>query len=344
MLIVMNKVISLILLLALASCTSCNTNTGNISDLKPGTTITDAHFEKMQIAPGEEYTLSQIDGAGMITYFYITDGRGGIEAPNIVLRVYWDGLDVPSINVPLADFFGSIKNINVDYESKYLTLSHYCYQCYFPMPFSKGAKFVLYNDGTEIYNRSVAWNIEAVVGAEYAHNKSRFHAFYNRSNPTNGSHTILDIEGRGHYVGNIMHVYTLSPHWWGEGDTDFVLDGKTMKHSPGTEDEYGGCWEFGEKYSYQTCGYIIGGIPMEDYISYSGHNRMYRWYDSNPVRFRKSLKVTIENQYWSFTKGTLWAKDDYTTVAYYYLEGAQGVDLLPYEQRASATKAELVEL
>ena len=110
------------------------------------------------------------------------------------------------------------------------------------------------------------------------------------SGPTlhdDGLHTILDVHGSGHYVGNFLQVFTRYAGWWGEGDTIFDLDGKTMTHTPGTEDEYGSCWEFGHTFSYMYAGYIQNE---------AGKNRMYRWYVTNPVRFQKSLKVVIQNQ------------------------------------------------
>lgn len=335
--------------LLFASCTSIPNvqNYGNISDLKSGTTATNCNWGRVEIAPGEEHLLAQIDGAGMIDYFYITDGRGGIQSPNLVLRIYWDGSEKPSVNVPLADFFGSLRNINVDYESQFMTVRHNCHQCYFPMPFSNGAKVVLYNDGPEPYIHDVAYNVEVLKDNSFVNNKSRFHAFYNRSNPTNGTHTILNVTGRGHYVGNFLHVYTGSRRWWGEGDTDFILDGTEMKHTPGTEDEYGACFDFGGKFSYMTCGYIMGGKLIDEAnqeYSYTGHNRMYRWYSSNPVRFTKSLKVTVQNQYcapntpYDF-KGQQGANDDYSSVAYFYLEGAQPSELMPLSSRTEDTKA-----
>ena len=54
-----------------------------------------------------------------------------------------------------------------------------------------------------------------------------------------------------------------------------------ITHSPGTEDEYGACWGFGNTYSYLYCGYLQND---------KGRNRMYRWYLSNPVRFQESLQ------------------------------------------------------
>lgn len=320
---------------------------GDISILTDGVSQTMCSWGHVEIGPGEEYQLASFDGAGAIRYFYITDGTGGIQSRNVVLRMYWDGNDYPSVNVPLADFFGAVGGKVIEYESLFLSIHHNCHQCYLPMPFSNGARITLYNDGDEIYSRNVAYNFDCVADAAYKNNRSRFHASWSRSNPTNGLHTILDVVGHGHYVGNILQVFTKSERWWGEGDTDFIIDGKAMKHSPGSEDEYGSCFDFGGRYSHLACGYIQGGVLVDEQTqqySYHGNNRAYRWYASNPVRFRKSLKVTIQNQYsnpsvsYDF-KGQQEANDDYTSVAYYYLEGGHKVDLAPYSERVKTTEA-----
>ena len=149
------------------------------------------------------------------------------------------------------------------------------------------------------------------AGRQFAREKSRLRCAWRRSNPTkDGLHPILDVRGRGHYVGNFLQVHTKFDGWWGEGDTIFHRDGKKITHTPGTEDEYGACWGFGNTYSYLYSGYLQND---------KGNNRMYRWYLPNPVRFRESLKVEIQNQHDNGTPTTTDA-DDYTSIAYWYQE------------------------
>ena len=66
---------------------------------------------------------------------------------------------------------------------------------------------------------------------------------------------------------------------------------------------------------------------------------MYRWYLPNPVRFRESLKVEIQNQHDNGTPTTTDA-DDYTSIAYWYQESPKkAVSLQPYAERTAASKA-----
>src|SRR5262249_28330303 len=105
-------------------------------------------------------------------------------------------------------------------------------------------------------------------------------------------------------------------------------DGEAMTHSPGTEDEYGSCWDFIHTYQYVYSGYL----QME-----GGLNRMYRWYLANPVRFQKSLKVEIQNQRYDGAQGP--SSDDYTSVAFWYQDGPHAAPQLPaYSERIAPSR------
>jgi hypothetical protein len=272
--------------------------------------VSRSHVEYHQVVvpKGKEVVLADLKGPGKVTYWYITDDTGGRWYPGLVLKVFWDEESDPSINVPLADFFGAMGGRTIDYESRPMQINHLSYMCYLPMPFSERARFVLLNDGARDYSQSVAYGIDCEQSEEFAREKSRLHCQWRRSNPTKeGMHTILEANGRGHYVGNFLQVYTRYGGWWGEGDTIFHVDGKTMTHTPGTEDEYGSCWGFGKPFQSACCGYLENS---------GGQNRMYRWYLANPVRFQQSLKVEIQNQ--RYEKGQIPSRDDYTSVAFWY--------------------------
>lgn len=298
--------------------------------LRPAVYQVHVEYHQVAIGPGKEVLLGDLQGPGKVTYFYITDGTQGRFYPGLVLKVIWDDEAEPSISVPLADFFGAIGAKTIDYQSAPMQINHACFMCYLPMPFSRRARFVLANDGRQDYRQNMAWGIDYERGQEFAGEKSRLHACWRRSNPTSQAvHTILDVRGRGHYVGNFLQVHTWYKGWWGEGDTIFHLDGKAMTHSPGTEDEYGACWGFGHTYSFLYSGCLE--TEKEDH-------RMYRWYLANPVRFKQSLKVEIQNQRWA--KGQVPSQDDYTSVAFWYQEEPhRPFGLQPLAERVGASKA-----
>ncbi len=287
-------------------------------------------YHQLQVGKGQEVVLADLKGPGKVTYFYITDDTQVHWYPGLVLKVFWDDETEASIQTPLSDFFGAIGGKTIDYQSVPMQINHACYMCYLPMPFAKRARFILANDGNALYSQNVAYGIDYEQGASFAEEKSRLHCAWRRSNPVkDGVNTILEVRGRGHYVGNFLQVHTQFSGWWGEGDTIFHLDGKLMTHTPGTEDEYGSCWGFEHLYSYLYSGYL----QME-----KGDHRMYRWYVANPVRFQESLKVEIQNQRWE--NGQVPSRDDYTSVAFWYQEEPhQSFALQPFSERTATSLA-----
>src|SRR6185295_15199905 len=115
---------------------------------------------------------------------------------------------------------------------------------YFPMPFRKGLKIEVTNDGPETLGElfyQVTYSLQPVP-----EDAGYLHATWRRSMTTreNPEHVILDgVEGRGHYVGTYLVWNQLSNNWWGEGEVKFFIDDD--KKNPticgtGTEDYFGG--------------------------------------------------------------------------------------------------------
>ena len=313
----------------------------DIYRINNGTADAHVEYKKVDLAPGKELLLADLAGPGKITYFYYTDSGAsdGTMYPGLVLLIYWDDATQPSVRVPLWNFFGAFGSKSIDYQSLLMQINHYCYMSYLPMPFSKRARLVLLNDGDKTYSQAVAYGVDYERNPEFEQEGSRLHAAWTRSNPVrNGEHPMLEIMGKGQYIGNFLQVNTHSEGWWGEGETIFQVDGKKFVHSAGTEDEYGSTWGFEHTFSYPYSGYL----QMDE-----DKNRMYRWYFANPVRFQKSLRVVIQNeritgQFPTFEEALAHrapSDDDYTSVSYWYQEGAHPAPMLPpYTERIAASK------
>jgi hypothetical protein len=299
-----------------------------------GVSHSQTEFRQIVVPKGQERVLADLKGPAKVTYFYITDDTVGKWYPGLVLKIFWDDAAYPSIDVPLSDFFGAIGGKTIDCQSALLQINHSCFMSYLPMPFSIRARFVLANDGERDYSQKVAYGIDFEKNIAYAKENSRLHCEWRRSNPvTNGLHTIMETQGRGQYIGCILQVGSRSRQvWFGEGNTIFHLDGQVFEHTPGTEDEFGSCWENPnwKIFSSPYCGHILNE---------NGLNRMYRWYVANPVRFQRSLKVEIQNQHKNGVPTTSDA-DDYTSVAFWYQEGPHKVAALPtFQERTRSSFA-----
>lgn len=103
------------------------------------------------VGPGEKSVLVDHTSPGVITRMWFTINGWFWENwdlskerwpdPTIlkmlILRIYWDGEDYPSVECPIGDFFGIGHCEYKHYMSKYIGMSSGGFYCYFPMPFKK---------------------------------------------------------------------------------------------------------------------------------------------------------------------------------------------------------------
>jgi hypothetical protein len=296
-----------------------------------------------KVANGETATLMDIEGCGVIRHIWITiPDRSPQAMRNMILRMYWDNSPVPSVEVPLGDFFGvahgQCRVLTTAYVTQVLGRG---FNCYFPMPFAKHAKLTVTNDMPDGRDMGAFfYQIDYELREALPENTGRFHAQFRRQNPTveKEDYVLLDnVEGPGMFIGCVIGVRSLGPHWWGEGEMKFYMDGDTDFPTicgTGTEDYFEAAWGMEE---YQT---PYAGCPMcmtSDDFKYPLVS-LYRWHEKDPVYFRKSLKATIQQI--GYHKGLFERSDDWCSVAYWYqLEPVKQMPPLP--DRA-ARMAELV--
>jgi hypothetical protein len=124
------------------------------------------------------------------------------------------------------------------------------------------------------------------------------------------NYVILEAKGKGHVVGIHLQIDNVAGGWYGEGDDMIFIDGEKWPPSypgTGTEEVFGGgaCpnVEYSGPYS---------GFHLVSNTNFSGKNAMYRWYLHDPIRFQKSVKMTIEHGHANNFE------NDYSSVAYWY--------------------------
>ena len=279
--------------------------------------------DAIRVQPGQTATLAEIAGVGAVKHIWVTiNSQSRYHLRELVLRMYWDGETAPSVEAPIGDFFGTGFGAYKSFQSLPLTVQDRALNCYFEMPFSKGARITLTNDGAQEV-RSFYYHIdyEQYTSAQAAANKGRLHAQWRRENPTvaedadknlsgAGNYLFMDAEGRGHFVGVVLHVQGHSTGWWGEGDDMFFVDGEGFPpslHGTGLEDYFNNAWGYQEEFSYPFIGYSLKGNK-----DWTGMHSQYRFHIQDPVYFRKSLRAGIEHGHANHRA------DDYSSVAYWY--------------------------
>jgi len=230
-------------------------------------------------------TLAEIEGPGTITHIWITVHPKAYR--DCVLRFFWDGEDMPSVEVPLGDFFANGHRLRYNVTSLPVAVNPSGgFNCYWPMPFRESCKITIENQrwsDIEGFFYQISYELRDV-----AKEAAYFHAQWRRSvtDRAKPEHVILDsVKGRGHYVGTFIAWTQLANGWWGEGEIKFFMDGDTEYPTicgTGTEDYFGGAWCFGETYSTAFLGYPLcrkepGEVPKHG---------AYRWHVMDPIRFR----------------------------------------------------------
>ena len=213
------------------------TGAGCARDLGQGWKISPS----VRIDPHTVYTMADIKGSGAIQHIWLTPA--GIPTRYAVLRIYWDGSDVPSVECPLGDFFANAFNTSFRQLSSLAVCNNprNGMNCYWEMPYRTGFKVTLENRCTEQITLYYQMDCES---KEIDDDALYFHAQFRRVNPLpyKGVYTILDnITGNGQYVGTYLYWGVNNNGWWGEGEIKFYMDGDTDYPTvcgTGTEDYF----------------------------------------------------------------------------------------------------------
>ena len=268
----------------------------------------------------ETVTLMDVDGPGVIRHIWMateTDWRGNGRAS--VLRLYWDGEDTPSVEVPMTDFFAVGHELFAPVNSLAVIVNaKAALNCYWPMPFRKHARLTFTNDSDKDLTL-LAYQI-TYAATNVPESAGYFHAQWRRSvsSRANPSHTILDgVKGQGRYVGTFLSYTQLSDGWFGEGEIKFFLDGDgkfPTINGTGTEDYFGASYGFPENYSTAYTGNTLSHAGKDGPPKWS----LYRWHIMDPISFQKDLRVTIQTLGWWPNGRYQPLSDDVASVAYWY--------------------------
>ncbi|NIK70647.1 glycoside hydrolase family 172 protein [Paenibacillus sp. BK720] len=278
----------------------------------------------VSIAGHQEFTMGVIDGPGVIQNIWLTCSHQVVRS--LIFKIYWDDEEDPSVYVPVGDFFCNGWGERALVNSLPISVNPAGgFNSYWEMPFRKKARIVMQNlshESTILY-----YQINYTL-TDVPDDMAYFHAQWRRSNPVSYKdvHTIVDgIKGKGHYVGTYLAWQVNSNNWWGEGEVKFYMDGDKDYPticSTGTEDYFGGAWNWDMNGQYVT--YSTPFLGMHQAIKadglYKANQRfgMYRFHVMDPIRFEEDLKVTIQALGWRSHGRYLPLQDDIASVAYWY--------------------------
>ncbi|MEP7106760.1 MAG: glycoside hydrolase family 172 protein [Ferruginibacter sp.] len=284
------------------------------------------------IKSGTTYTVAEINGPGSIQHIWMTPTGNWRYS---ILRFYWDDETTPSVEVPVGDFFGMGWGKYASLQSLAVCVNPgSAFNCYWPMPFRKKCKITMENIDTE--NMVLYYQVDYIL-TDVPSDAAYFHAQFNRVNPLpyKQNYTLVDsIRGRGQYVGTYMAWGVHNNGWWGEGEIKFFMDGDTDYPTicgTGTEDYFCGSYDFDtrmkndagvELTNYTEFSNAYAGLPQvikgDGHYSIAQRFGLYRWHITDPIRFEKDLKVTIQALGWRSGGRYLPLQDDIASTVFWY--------------------------
>ena len=278
------------------------------------------------------FTVAEIDGEGSIQHIWMTP-TGNWR--NSIIRFYWDGETNPSVEVPVGDFFGMGWGEYAPLQSLAVCVNPgSAFNCYWPMPFRKKCRITMENIDDK--DMVLYYQVDYIL-TDVPSDAAYFHAQFRRVNPLpyKTDYVLVDnIKGRGQYVGTYMAWGVHNNGWWGEGEIKFFMDGDTKYptiNGTGTEDYFCGSYDFDTRKKNEA------GVEQVNYTEFctpyaglhqvirgDGHYKvsqrfgMYRWHITDPIRFEKDLKVTIQALGWRSGGRYLPLQDDIASTVFWY--------------------------
>src|SRR4051812_37488412 len=263
---------------------------GTVADGRKG-----APFRRL--APGEVVTLADVDGPGVVRHVWMTFPPARPEVMRaMVIEVFYDGADEPSISVPALDFFGVAMGRPAPMSSALTSMQEgRGFNSYIPIPFGEHITITFRNgsaQGIHLYYQ-VDFTLESL-----APETGRLHATFRRENPTVLKRDFViedDLRGPGRFLGCVIGIRTIEGgFWYGEGEVKVFLDGDTTHPTicgTGLEDYVGTAW------GMETHTAHYAGVPMS--VGPEGARvphwvSFYRWHVLDPIMFNETIKVTIQ--------------------------------------------------
>jgi hypothetical protein len=248
------------------------------------------------------------------------------------LRITWDDRRLPSVDAPVALFFGAgtlynrdrreylVKafpvNIRDDGKRVYLA-------CYFPMPFFQSMHIELV--GADIAIPEISWRVLYEPYLDPPNHVAYFHATYaDHPTPTPGKDLVLldtrKAEGSdtwsGHFVGTSLIFSHRAFLGTLEGDPRFFFDDSQTPQAQGTGTEEwcgGGDYWGGRTMTLPFAGHPVGARSPKDAKNEEDKiESAYRFLLADLMPFGKSARIQLEHG------GTNESTEHYETVTYWY--------------------------
>ena len=278
--------------------------------------------------------------------------KNAVDLSSARLRVVWDGRSAPSIDAPLALFFGAGTFYNRD-GREYLVKAFPVFvrfdaervhlACFFPMPFFSSARLELVGAGGGDVS-GIRWAVRYVPYKEPPSHVAYFHATYrDHPSPEPGRDLLLldtrETEGGGDWSGHLVGTSFIFSHRGDletlEGDPRFYFDDSLTPQAQGTgTEEWGGGGDYwgGRNMTLPFAGHPTGAESEKDAKNEQDKiESAYRFLLADLMPFGRNARITLEHG------GTNESTEHYETVTYWY--GAPHATLVKTDELVIADPA-----
>jgi hypothetical protein len=256
-----------------------------------------------------------------------------VEFGRARLRITWDDLACPSVDAPLALFFGTGTLYNRD-NREFLVKAfpmvvrfddaRAYLACYFPMPFSRSVRIELLGNGQTGID-DIRWSARYAPGKEPMNHVGYFHATYHdHPKPEPGNDLVLldtrEAEGAGDWSGSFVGTSFIFTHRNDlttlEGDPRFFFDDSLTPQAQGTgTEEWGGGGDYwgGRNMTLPFAGHPVGARKLEEAKNEEDKiHSAYRFLLADLMPFGRNALIRLEHG------GENQSTEHYETVTYWY--------------------------
>jgi len=312
----------------------------------PKVFLADRVLDSPSLEANRRYVLAELEGPGCIRHIWMAVRPLHKVNRQIIIRIYWDGEENPSVEAPLGDLFGLCHGIPFyDINSRYLSVKGQSgLNCYFPMPFASSARIEAdvgpISQPVALYHHIDWHRYPRGSLKEYL----RFHAKWRREYPTQAfreEYLVMDAVGQGRLLGFVLGIclYDDADRWSHGGAENIYIDGKVepvFLRGSGGEDTFGTSYG-GALHTPET--HLYAGIPYyyhEDVGQARPAQRLaaYRFFEEDAIMFLSSIH---------FRFGCM--ANDICSTAYWYQTGPhrEFFQMPPWDKMLPGVKLKLGE-
>ena len=279
----------------------------------------DKYPDMPQLLAGTAVVLIDAEGPGVVTNIHVSDYMPlqilfGDQRPadpkaaaQLIVRVFYDNEEKPSINMPLYDFLGDVGGESAYYGTVFFSKVKRSHNFRLPLPFDNHIKIEIQNttDTDLLGYCDIQWDQTDALPNRVGY----LYAEYRRGEAVLPE-TVLDladIKGKGKIA---AHWYSVSAdipeaangEYLCEGNQEFYIDGceKAALEYLGSEDCYGYSWGFADTNSDHYAA-IIKKLALPG----GGSDiAMLRCRTADAISFETGCKVKVDYTADYFTPGT----------------------------------------